>query len=127
MLPARSAQATRARWPASDREAKMDDVAVVDDVVLPFQPELPRLAALHLAPQADEVLVGHHLGADEATLDVAMDLARGPQGRRAAADRPGAALVLARGEEADEIEERVAGADEAGARALGEPHVGEAG
>src|SRR5207244_4735819 len=90
----------------SHREAEVGDVTVPHDVVLPFQAELPRLAALRLAPQADEVLVGHHLGADETTLDVAVDLARGLQGRRAAADRPGAALVLTRGEEADEIEER---------------------
>ena len=38
---------------------------------------------------------------------------------------PGAALVLAGGEEADQIEQRVAGADEAVARALCEAQVGE--
>src|SRR2546422_4331970 len=107
------------------REAEVDDVAVLDDVVLALEPQLPRLAALGLAPEAHELVVGDHLGADEAALDVAVDLARRLEGRRAAADRPGPALVLAGGEEADQVEERVAGADEAGACALGEAQVGQ--
>src|SRR5947208_8789000 len=102
------------------REPEVDDVAVLDDVVLALEPQLPRLAALGLAPEAHELVVGDHLGADEAALDVAVDLARRLEGRRAAADRPGPALVLAGGEEAHQVEERVAGADEAGARALGQ-------
>ena len=69
----------------------MDDVAVLDDVVLALEPQLPRLAAPGLAPEPHEVLVGDHLGADEAALDVAVDLARRLEGGRAAADRPGAA------------------------------------
>src|SRR5436309_13932013 len=103
----------------------MDDVAVRDDVVLALEPEPTRLAAPGLAPQAHEVLVGDHLGADEAALDVAVDLARRLEGRRAAANRPGAALVLAGGEEAHQAEERVAGAHEAGSRALGKAQVGD--
>ena len=81
------------------REPEVDDVAVPDDVVLALETELPRLAAPGLAPEAHEVLVGDHLGADEAALDVAVDLARRLEDRRAAADRPGAALVLAGGED----------------------------
>jgi len=54
---------------------EVDDVAVAHDVVLALEAELPRLAALRLAAQADEVLVRDHLGADEAALDVAVDLA----------------------------------------------------
>src|SRR5689334_9872374 len=104
---------------------KVDDVAVAHDVVLALEAELPRLAALRLAAEADEVLVRDHLGADEAALDVAVDLAGGLERRGPAADGPCAALVLARGEKADEVEERVARADEAGAGALGEAEVGE--
>src|SRR5580765_5739085 len=104
---------------------EVDDVAVAHDVVLALEAELPRLAALRLAAQADEVLVRDHLGADEAALDVAVDLAGRLERRRAPADRPCAALVLARGEKADEVEERVARADEAGARAFRETEVGE--
>src|SRR5690348_17810773 len=69
------------------------------------------------------VLVRDHLGADEAALDVAVDLAGGLERGGPAADGPCAALVLARGEKADEVEERVARADEAGARS--EEHTSE--
>ena len=72
-------------------EPEVDDVAVLHDVVLALEPEFPGLAASGLAPEAYEVLVGDHLGADEAALDVAVDLARRLEGGRAAADRPGAA------------------------------------
>src|SRR5947208_16535080 len=112
---------------SSDREPEVDDVAVPHDVLLALEAQLPRLAALRLAPVADELVERHHLGADEAALDVAVDLAGGLERRRAAADRPGAALVLARGEEADEVEQVVARADEAVARALGESEVVEEG
>src|SRR5439155_17555093 len=65
-------------------EPEVDDVAVLDDVVLALEPELPRLAAPGLAPEAHELLVGDHLGADEAALDVAVDLARRLEGGRSA-------------------------------------------
>src|SRR5262245_14707313 len=54
-------------------EAIVDDVAVLDDVVLPFEPELPRLPALRLGAELDEVVERHHLGPDEAALDVAVN------------------------------------------------------
>src|SRR5207249_2046497 len=41
-------------------EPEVDDVTVLDDVVLALEPELPRLAAPGLAPEAHEVLVGDH-------------------------------------------------------------------
>src|SRR5438477_176774 len=102
-------------------------VAVLAHVVLAFEAEPSRLAALHLAPVASEILPADHLGADETALDVAVDLPGRLDGGRAATDRPGATLVLARGEEADQIEERVAGADEAVPGARLEPQVGEEG
>src|SRR2546426_12631773 len=99
---------TRALGPTSHREPEMDDVAVLDDVVLAFEAELPRLAAARLAAVADEVVVGDHLGADEAALDVAVHAARAPAGGGAAADGPGSALVLPAREGADQVEQRVA-------------------
>src|SRR5262245_25780937 len=56
-----------------DGEPEVDDVPVAHDVVLAFQAQLPRLAAPGLAAQLNEVVEGHHLGADEPTLDVAVD------------------------------------------------------
>src|SRR5262245_58486733 len=68
---------------ASDVEAEVDDVAVLDDVLLALEAQLAGLAALGLAAVVDEVLVVGHLGADEAAFDVAVDLAGGAHGRRA--------------------------------------------
>jgi hypothetical protein len=39
------------------REPEVDDVAVPDDVVLALEPELPRLAAPGLAPEAHDSVV----------------------------------------------------------------------
>ncbi len=63
----------------------------------------------------------HHLGADEAPLEVGVDPARGPRRPVAAVDGPGAHLVLAHGEERSEVEQVVGGADEALARGLAQP------
>src|SRR5690606_38314475 len=66
-----------------------------------------------LGPGGDEVVPGEGFGADEPPLEVAVDLAGGLRRARALADGPGADLLLARGEEADQVEEPVAGADQA--------------
>src|SRR4029453_15970549 len=58
----------------SDVEAEVDDVAVLDDVVLALDPELSGLAAARLASELDQVAPVDHLGADEASLDVGVDL-----------------------------------------------------
>src|SRR5439155_10526792 len=100
-------------------------VAVLHDVLLALEAELARFAAFRLAAVPDEVVEGDHLGADEAALDVAVDLAGRLERRRAAADRPGPALVLARSEEAHEVEEMVARTDEPVARARREADVTE--
>ena len=63
-------------------------------------------------PRAIRSLEADHLRADEAARDVAVDLARGQLRRRAARDRPGAALVLAGGEERDVAEQVVGRADD---------------
>src|SRR5262245_40613977 len=108
-----------------DVEAEVDDVAVLDDVVLALDAELADLAAARLAAELDEVAPVDDLGADEAALDVGVDLARGARGRGAARDRPGAALVGAGGEHRDEGDELEGGAQEAVARGLLEPERGD--
>src|SRR5258706_4478807 len=84
----------------SDVEAEMDDVAVLHGIVLAFEAELARLAAFGVAAVADEVVVGHNFGADEAALDVAVDLSGGLARRRPLPDRPRLDLVFPGGEEA---------------------------
>src|SRR6185295_11038240 len=94
-------------------EAEVDDVAVLDDVLLALEPHLAVLLARGHRAARHQVIVADDLGTDEAALDVAVDLAGGELRRRIARDRPGAALVLADGEERDVAEQVVAGADHA--------------
>ena len=58
-------------------EAEIDHVAVGDNVLLAFQAQLAGFAAFGLAAQLAEVVPAHDLGADEAALDIRVDLARG--------------------------------------------------
>ena len=76
-------------------------------------------------PRAIERVVADDLGADEAARDVAVDLAGRELGRRAARNRPGAALVFADGEERNVAEQIVAGANDAIETRFGEAEIGE--
>src|SRR6266545_1608975 len=101
--PARSRResACCAGAPLSHREPDVQDVAVLDDVLLPLQAELPLVPGLRLAAEGDEVVVVHDLGADEAALEVGVDAPRCARRAISAADGPGAHLVLADREEGD--------------------------
>src|SRR5215472_17310164 len=89
----------------SDVEADVQDVAVLDDVRLPLEPLLAVARALGVRARLDEVVPADHLAADEPPRDVGVDrrcrVERGP----AAPHRPGARLLLTRGEERDEVED----------------------
>src|SRR5262245_40694405 len=106
---------------ASDVEAEMDDVAVLDHVLLALDPQRAGLLAFGLAAVREEVLEADHLGADEAALDVAVDLARGARRERAARHGPRPTLVGPRGQHADQVDQRERRADEAVYGGLGEP------
>src|SRR5947208_8993933 len=56
-----------------NRKAEMDNVAVLNDVLFPFEAKLSCLLALGFASKGDEILIGNHLGTDEAALDVTVD------------------------------------------------------
>ncbi len=111
--PARGSK--KRRVPAAELhvEPVVHDVPVPHHVLLALQAELARLLARLLAAELDEVGVGGDLGPDEAPLDVRVDLAGGLDGDGAAADLPGADLVLADGEEADRVEQAPRRLDEA--------------
>ena len=64
----------------SNVETEVHDVAVLDHVVLALEPQLARLARALLALARHVVLVGDHLCADEAALEVGMDDAGGLEG-----------------------------------------------
>ena len=94
--------------------------------VEPEQDNIPILYHIFLALGADQallpggghgaaghqVLVGDHLGPDEAPLKVGVDLAGGLGSLSALGDGPGPALVLAAGEVGDEAQQSVAGLDQ---------------
>src|SRR5690348_17624263 len=85
--------------PGSDVEAEFDDVAVAHDVVLALDAGLARGPGGGQRAGRDQVLVGDHLGLDEAALEVAVDDAGCLRRRRANLNRPGPGLLRARSEE----------------------------
>ena len=79
-----------------DVEDFLHHVAVLDDILLAFLAQLAGVAGAGLALQADVVVEGDGLGADEALLKVGVDDAGGLRGGVALVDRPGARLLGAR-------------------------------
>src|SRR5262249_42322766 len=94
----------------------MDDITIPNRILFAFQSQLAGLAAGGVAAVTDEIVVVHDFGTDEATLDVAMDLAGRFHRRRPALDRPRPHLVFTTGQETDLVEQPVGAADEALAR-----------
>lgn len=90
---------------ASHVEAEVDDVAILHDVVLALDADLAFLAGGGDAAGGDEVVVVDDLRADEAALEVRVNLAGGFRCRRALDDGPGAALIRAGCQESLEAQE----------------------
>src|SRR5438093_4732120 len=101
-----------------DRKPKMDDVAVLDDIIFAFQAELARFFALRLAAVCDELVVRDHFGANKSTLDVAVDFACGFLCGCAMSDRPSADFIFACRKETDQIQKSVGSADKPVTRRL---------
>ena len=96
-----------------DVEQELDDIAVFHNVLL----ALGALQALGLDGGVIKIVglqvaVADDAGADEAALEIAVDLAGSLRGLGAFADGPGAALFLAVGQERDQAQQVVAGGDE---------------
>src|SRR5205807_3181559 len=105
------------RWPAAKEwsshvEAEVHDIAVLDDVIGAFEAHLAGILGALLAAASGKIGIGDRLGADKALLEIAVDDAGGLRRLCAARDRPGARLLWAGRQEGDQIEERVAGADD---------------
>jgi len=92
----------------------VEDVAVLHDIFLAFLAQLAGIAGAGFAVERDIIVVGDGLGADESPLEVGMDFAGGLRRLGAFLDRPGARFLGADREESDEVEEVVAGTDDAG-------------
>src|SRR5207248_1679572 len=89
---------------ALDVEADVEDVAVLDDVRLPFQALLAGARSLGVAAGRDEIVPAHDLAADEAARDVGMNRLRRVDRGFPASERPGPRLLLAGREERDQVE-----------------------
>src|SRR5271166_4832235 len=76
----------------SRREAEVHHVALGDDIVLAFEPELAGFARARFAAKGRVVVVSDGLGPDEAALEIAMDDAGGLGCLGALLDGPGARL-----------------------------------
>src|SRR5579875_3303418 len=99
----------------------MQDVAVLDDVIGALQAQAAGFPGALLAAMGDKILVRDRLGANEAPREIAVDPAGRLPRRGAAFDGPGARLLRADREKGDEVEEPIAGPDDAGKPAFGQP------
>src|SRR6516162_6398770 len=78
----------------------MHNVAILHDVLLAFEPHFASVACASLA-------------ADEAALEVGMNDAGGRRRLAAPGDRPSPRFLRPRGEESNEVEERISRGDQA--------------
>src|SRR3982750_4844834 len=95
-----------------DIEAEEEDVAVRDDVLLPFGPRDAFFAGTLPAAIGDELGIGDRLGADEALLEIRVNHAGRNRRRVPAMDGPCTDFLLAGREIGLEAEEVIPGADE---------------
>ena len=91
----------------------MQDIAVIDDVFLTFQPHAPGLLGPLFALEADIVIIGNGFGANKAFFEIGMDDASGLGGGVADMDRPGACLFWANREIGLQAQQAIGLADQA--------------
>src|ERR671930_227026 len=89
---------------SSDVETDVEDIAVGDDVRLPFEPLEPPPRGFRVGTGLDEVVPPDHLAPDEAARDVRVDGRRRVERSLPLAQRPRARLLLRCGEERDLVE-----------------------
>ena len=80
-------------------EAEVDHVTVLNHILLAFAAELALLLGGVDTAVLDHIIIGNDLRPDEAPLDVSVDFTGGLRGLGALFDGPGAALILAVGQE----------------------------
>ena len=76
----------------------MHHIAVLHDIFLAFYAHFAGFFGFGFAAERDEIVVGNHLGADEAAFKIGMNHAGGLRGGVAFVDGPGADFFDAGGE-----------------------------
>src|SRR5262245_24036707 len=94
-------------------EAEMHHVAVLHDVILAFKTEFAAIAGPRFAAKRSVIVIGDGFGADESFFKIGMDDARGLRPARTFLDGPGARFLGSGGEEGNEAQKIVTGADQA--------------
>src|SRR5207248_233964 len=101
--PAAGGSSSR-RQVASDVEAEETDIAILHEIVAPFEPHLSAFPSGGVGSRSDQVIVGDDFRLDEPAFDVAVDHTRCLRRLRPLANRPGTDLRIARREEGDKIQ-----------------------
>ena len=97
----------------SDVEAKGNNIAVLNDIILSLQTQLPgRLGSGHGAAAGDEFFVADYLRLDESPLKILMNGGGGPGRLGAGGNDPRLDFVLADGEIGDPAEQAKSGLDD---------------
>src|SRR5437762_6727403 len=119
-IPARHAIARGLSAIEADGEA----VAVLNHIVPSLQSLPAPLPRTLLASRLEQLVPWHDLGANESLGEVAVDLSGRVDRALSFRQRPGAHFVLAHGEERDQAEQPIAGADHRGETVLDEAQFG---
>src|SRR4051812_37143385 len=96
----------------SVREPEMQDVAIRDDIILAFEPQLAGVARTGFALERHVIRISDRLGPDKTLLKIGMDHASRLRRLGALCDRPGAGLLGPDREIGQQAQELVAGADD---------------
>src|SRR3546814_8618978 len=102
---------------------KVHDIPVLHDIALALGSQLASLACLARAAQRNIIAKSDGFGADEALLEIAVDLARRLGRGRALVDGPRARLLRPDGKEGQQVEQLVSGADHARQPGFVQPHL----
>ena len=106
-------------------KAEQDHVTVGYHIFLAFLAHLASITRALFAAAGHVIGIRDGLGADKALFKIRMDHARRRWRQRALAHGPSAGFLGGGGEEGDEVQQRVAGVDDAGETGFLQPQGGE--
>src|SRR3989442_6204661 len=95
-----------------DIKPKQNHIPILHDILFPLAAHLARRASGLLASATDVVVIGDGFRADEAALEIAVDLSCGLRRGCAAMDRPGTGLLRPGSEERLQVEQLVGRANQ---------------